>query len=100
MYDNCTDYTAVISARYPGTRVDSVNNLTVLIRGGPDTVQLPVTTVGSEQQGVVAHLLARSCVCSYGCPSPGPGLCLQLCLGACGQAVERRSQQSLCGLCS
>lgn len=51
VYDNCVNYTAAITAQYPGTRVDSVNNLTVLVRGGPDTVQLPVHTVGTQQQG-------------------------------------------------
>ncbi|KAK9842248.1 hypothetical protein WJX81_002584 [Elliptochloris bilobata] len=50
VYDNCTSYTSAVTARYPRTIVTSVNNVTVLVRGGPDTLRLPVTNPGSEHQ--------------------------------------------------
>lgn len=51
MYDNCTAYTQSITSQYPDARVTSVNNVTVLVRGGPGTLNLPITNVVSGQQG-------------------------------------------------
>ncbi len=62
VYNNCSDYAAAVVKAYPRTRVTSVDNVTVVARGGPDSVQLPVTRVGSQppQQGARARLPAAA----------------------------------------
>jgi len=63
VYNNCSAYAAAVVTAYPRTRVTSVDNVTVVARGGPDSVQLPVTRVGSQppQQGARACLPAAAC---------------------------------------
>lgn len=51
MYDNCSSYTQSITSRYPDARVTTVNNVTVLVRGGPGTLQLPIDDLFTKQQG-------------------------------------------------
>jgi len=62
VYNNCSDYAAAVVKSYPRTHVTSVNNVTVVARGGPDSVQLPVTRVGSQppEQGARARLPAAA----------------------------------------